>query len=274
MQNERRDMTTEQQNPNWRILLNEAITKPGIISQAYSKFWRYSTHNQLLALYQCLLRRLEPGPINTYAGWLAMGRQVQRGQKALVLCQPITYRQNTFTQAQDTVEAERTVMKGFVYKPRWFVLAQTSGDPVPEEPIPFWDKAKALAALGINQIAFDEVNGNIQGYATGNNISISPLAEHPQKTLMHELAHQVLGHTKEHNTSLSKALVEIEAECVAYLVGSVLNFGHQDESRGYIQHWLQHSGQDAIPEANAHRILKATNTILVAGRQDQTPEIL
>src|SRR5712691_8164124 len=76
--------------PKWSALLVEAVNKPGLIMQAYSAFHQYSLGNQLLALVQCQIRRLEPGPINTFPGWQALGRNVKRGERALVLCMPIT----------------------------------------------------------------------------------------------------------------------------------------------------------------------------------------
>jgi hypothetical protein len=38
-------------------------------------------------------------------------------------------------------------------------------------------------------------DGNCQGYARQRTIAVSPLAELPEKTRFHELAHVVLGHT-------------------------------------------------------------------------------
>jgi len=48
--------------PNWSALLIEAVTKPGLIMKAYSAFHTYSTGNQILALVQCQMRGLQPGP--------------------------------------------------------------------------------------------------------------------------------------------------------------------------------------------------------------------
>jgi hypothetical protein len=58
--------------------------------EAYSAFHQYSVGNQLLALVQCHMRGLQPGPINTFPGWQALGRNVKGGEHALVLCMPIT----------------------------------------------------------------------------------------------------------------------------------------------------------------------------------------
>lgn len=75
---------------DWAALLLDAVNKPGVISTAYSRFWNYSTGNQLLALWQCMLRGLEPGPINTFLGWIDLERHVKKGEKALTLCMPVT----------------------------------------------------------------------------------------------------------------------------------------------------------------------------------------
>src|SRR5438067_416194 len=77
---------------SWEQLLIDAIHTPGRIHAAYQAFHAYSFANQLLALGQCTLRGLEPGPISTYRGWTEKGRQVRLGERALTLCQPLVVR--------------------------------------------------------------------------------------------------------------------------------------------------------------------------------------
>ncbi|GIW56756.1 MAG: hypothetical protein KatS3mg082_3160 [Nitrospiraceae bacterium] len=74
---------------DWAAILRDAVTRPGIISTAYTRFWNYSVGNQLLALWQCALRGIEPGPIHTFKGWLRLGRFVRKGEKAITLVRPI-----------------------------------------------------------------------------------------------------------------------------------------------------------------------------------------
>src|SRR6266852_1092292 len=76
--------------PKWSALLVEAVNKPGLIMEAYSAFHNYSIGNQILALVQCKLRGLERGPINTFPRWQALRRTVKRGERALILCMPLT----------------------------------------------------------------------------------------------------------------------------------------------------------------------------------------
>ena len=111
------------------------------------------------------------------------------------------------------------------------------------------------------------MDGNVQGYAVRRRIAVSPLAEYPHKTRFHEIAHVVLGHTLGSDchdvASMPRSLQEVEAEGVAFLLCSILDLPGRDESRGYIQSWLE-GGQ--LPEKSAQRIFGVSQKILEAGR--------
>ena len=81
-------MNTE--HTKWTELLEMAVKQPGVLMKAYSAFHGYSLGNQILAMVQCQMRGIEPGPINTYPGWQKLGRQVRKGEKAIWLCMPLT----------------------------------------------------------------------------------------------------------------------------------------------------------------------------------------
>ena len=252
--------------PKWSALLVEAINKPGLIMEAYSAFHNYSIGNQILALVQCQLRGLQPGPINTFPKWQTLGRIVKRGERALTLCMPITRKQR-----EEESEEEHT-FTSFAYKPRWFVLSQTVVEEVEPAMVPEWDAEQALAALCIERVAFDKTDGNCQGFARKRQIAINPVAQLPYKTLFHELAHVILGHTTEADfadtETTPRNLREVEAEAVALLCCESLSLEGADYCRGYIQNWLyQGTGfdADAIPEKSAQKILRAADQILRAG---------
>ncbi len=165
--------------------------------------------------------------------------------------------------------AEVTTRTHFVYRPHWFVLSQTEGkDYIPAQ-LPEWSESIALDALNIERIPFRHTDGNAQGYAVHRQVAVSPIAFTPARTLMHELAHVVLGHTEElqrmddDDATTPRDLREVEAECVALICCSSLGLGGEEFSRGYVQHWLK--GQ-TIPERSAQRIFKAADQILKAGR--------
>lgn len=259
--------------PRWAALLVEAVNKPGLIMEAYSAFHHYSIGNQILALVQCHERGLEPGPINTFPGWQALGRNVKRGERALTLCMPIT---RTFrdedSEDSDTENHER-IFSSFMYKPRWFVLSQTVGDEFIPPCLPAWNAEQALAAMQIEQITFTHTDGNCQGYAKQRQIAINPVAQLPHKTLFHEAAHVVLAHTTESDSAdterTPKNLREAEAEAVALLCCEALNPEGAAYCRGYIQNWLYPNvgyNSAGIPEKSAQKIFHAADQILRAGR--------
>ena len=261
--------------PKWSALLVEAVNKPGLIMQAYSAFHQYSVGNQLLALVQCQIRGLDPGPINTFPGWQSLGRNVKRGERALVLCMPITRKhrdQESDGNGSEEANGEHAYT-AFVYKPRWFVISQTAGDEIASPRIPQWEADRALTALEIEEIAFTATDGNCQGFARNHQVAINPVAQLPHKTLFHEVAHVVLGHTTEGTFSdgelTPRNLREVEAEAVALLCCEALNLEGADFCRGYIQNWLcpavGYNG-DAIPEKSAQKIFRAADQILRAGR--------
>ena len=201
----------------WKSLLEQAVKEPGAVSKAYSAFWNYSTGNQLLAAIECALRNIPIGPLASFMGWKEKGRHVKRGEKAIGLWMPIT-RKRTEKKADSTEEQEAYTT--FIFRNHWFVLAQTEGAEYKPEPIPGWSKEQALSGLDIAEVPFSETNGNIQGYAIRRQVAINPLAEHPHRTLMHELAHVVLGHTAEMMSDSERTprnLEEAEAEATAML---------------------------------------------------------
>src|SRR5437867_1144081 len=257
---------TKDRSVNFSQLLNEAVTKPGTLMRAYSLFWNYSLGNQVLALIQANQRGIILGPIASFNRWKEIGRHVKRGEKAIELCMPVTVKRTIQETGADGQEAESEVaFTRFVYKRNWFMLAQTEGVPYSMPAIPAWDRTRALTTLNVQEILFEMLNGNCQGYAKGRQIAINPLAAMPAKTTFHELAHVELGHTSEavHDSdTLPRSLKEVEAESVALLCLESLGMDGADYCRGYIQNWL--SGA-TIPERSAQRIFAAADKILKAG---------
>lgn len=243
-------------------ILIEAVQNDGMISSAYSKFYRYSINNQLLAFFQCLQQGIDVGGIATYKKWKELGRQVKKGSKAIGLYMPVTYKK------VDEETGEERDHSFFAFKNNWFVFSQTEGETndVEDADIPNYDFAKALAELNITKVKFEDADFNCQGYAMKNKIAINPVAEFPHKTFFHEVAHNVLGHTDEKELSDNDKtpinIKEVEAESVAYILLSILNLDGKKQSRGYIQHWLKN---EKISDESTKAIFKAADKILKAG---------
>jgi antirestriction protein ArdC len=274
---------TERAGPDWAQVLVDAVNKPGVLSEAYSRFWNYSVGNQLLAMFECMRRGLQPGPIHTFNGWLEVGRHVKKGEKAITLCMPVSVKRRRTKKEPPSTSGEPDGagdedtpehITVFTYKPHWFVLSQTEGKEYVPTDLPGWSELRALQMLQIDRVAFTHPNGNCQGFARLRQIAVSPLAVLPHKTLFHELAHVVHGHTAEgifdDHERTPVSIREVEAECVALICCESLNLLGTAESRGYIQHWL--SGQ-TIPDRSAQKIFRAADTILKAGRPVISPDL-
>src|SRR5215467_10569849 len=257
---------TKERSVNFTQLLEEAVTKPGTLMRAYSLFWNYSLGNQILALIQSNNRGIPLGPIASFNRWKELGRHVKRGEKAIELCMPVTCKRTVTEQGPDGSETEAEVtFKRFVFRRNWFMLSQTDGAEYQMPGIPAWDRARALQTLNVEEIPFEMMNGNVQGYAKGRQIAINPVAQMPAKTTFHELAHVELGHTSEavHDSEqLPRNLREVEAEAVALLCLDSLGMDGAEYCRGYIQNWLR---GETIPERSAQRIFVAADRILKSG---------
>jgi hypothetical protein len=253
---------------DWEQLLDEALTASGSTQGIYDRFYPYSFLNRIFLRMQGVHE-----PVATYARWKALGRQVLKGSKAKEIIRPILvhvqHGEHEDGKGGEEREPEDRVI-GFKPVRCIFTVSETEGaDPPPPMQLPAWDLHAALNTLGIRQVPFDELNGNVQGYLSGVEIAISPVAVHPEKTLFHELGHVVLGHTLPHALGAYQAhrgIMEFQAESMAYL--TMHELGLLDEqsagaSRGYIQEWLDH---ERPPDQAIQQVFTATDRILKAGR--------
>jgi hypothetical protein len=171
--------------------------------------------------------------------------------------------------AANVAEESPPKRKIFIERPHWFVLSQTEGNAYTPLQVPEWNEALALRILLIGRIPFRHMDGNCQGYAVLRQVAVSPIAFMPHRTLFHEVGHVVLGHTEESQTlsdgdeKTPRDIREVEAECVALICSESLGLPGAEFSRGYIQHWLK---SRAIPEKSVHRIFRAADQVLRAGR--------
>ena len=257
-------MTTKDFTVDYSDLLSEAINKPGILSNCYSVFHNYSIHNQILAIYQLK----EISPINTFNGWKSLGRHVNKGEKAIFLWMPVGGYSKTVTDEVTGEEKKIFVGQRFMFTNKWFGLNQTSGKDLvkPENvKIPDFDFEPVYKKYGIKIGKYESVKGNSQGYADTEKrtIAINPLAKNPEKTIIHEIAHIALEHG-EKRKDLPREIMEVEAETVSYIVGSILKFDETilSSCRAYVQSWL---GENKLPEKNVKKILSVANEILKTG---------
>jgi hypothetical protein len=262
--------TPHDEHATFAALLQAAIDEPGKIHEAFRAFHSYSIGNQILAFIQCQQRSIQPGPLASFNRWKERGRHVRKGEKAIELVMPVTIKR---TIEHEQNEPEQVAFTRFVHRRNWFVLSQTDGADFAPEPLPAWDRARALQTLGMELIAFDHLDGNTWGFARGKQIAVSPLSPMPARTLLHEIAHVILGHTSEgveqDGPRTPRNLREVEAEGVALLCAAALRIDGAEYSRGYLQHWLD---GNEIPERSCQRIFKAADVILRAGSTESGAE--
>ena len=219
-----------------------ALTDDAARSEAMQKwftacatFYRYSLNNQLLILFA----RPDASLVAGYNDWKKRGRQVQRGEHGIPILAPCTYHEDPEN------DSSPIVVKGFrvVFV---FDVSQTDGEELPAQPT--WISPAREAELerrltdfahaqGI-RVETKELTGQTQGYSEGGSIVLSSHAG--TKTLIHEIAHEILKH---HGAMLDHRTRETEAEAVAYTVAC--HFGLPDlASPNYLA--LVHSDKDLI----------------------------
>ena len=255
---ERERLTT---HPEWADLLKVALEMPGEAGNTYNRFRRLSFGNQALLMMQGLYE-----PVHTYKGWLSLGRQVRKGSKAKSIYVPM------FRKREDSKGEEREYLSGFKLVPSMFGVSETDGEELPAWDPPTWSRAQALRKLKIQRKRYTLIDGNTQGYSMGQTLAINPVAVYPFKTLIHEMAHIVAGHTTEDQMAEyhhHRGRFEFEAEGTAYLImnelGALKQF-NAAESRNYIQTWLKDETPD---EKSVRRVFSTADKILRAGYPEE-----
>lgn len=179
--------------------------------EVYSKFHQYSIFNVFCIMMANPLATEVAG----FHRWKSMGRYVRKGEKGIPILAPILVNDDP-----NDADSEK-VLRGFkiVYV---YDVSQTDGEPLPEPPN--WkspQKNKELEEKLIQfaykrgiQVSVVKQHGEVQGVSKGGVIEVDPLAG--TKTLIHEVAHELMHHDE--NRLSESSLRELEAESVAFVV--------------------------------------------------------
>jgi len=230
-------------------------------------FHQYSIGNLLLIMQQCPHARAVAG----FRQWQARGRQVRKGERAIRI---FGFSQKKITEEDaHGEEAERRIPRFPVLSV--FDVSQTDAIDGVEDVELVHDLTGAtdhgvmdaltvfLAAEGWT-VARERLDGEKKGYARPSDrsvvVEVDVAPEQAAKTLIHETAHVVLGHTddlagyQEH-----RGVMETEAESVAYVVAGMLGFDTSAYSIGYIAGWAD--GDPERVKSAAARVLAAAHRI-------------
>lgn len=242
---------------DWREILNEALETPGAIGTQYSAFHSYSYLNRLLLLMQGARE-----PTASYKRWQALGRQVMKGSKGLVIVRPVTIK-------REDAEGNEVRFTRFKQVRGAFTYSMTEGEPLTIPETTEWSTERALRNLDIEQVPFDHIDGNPQGYSYERKVAINPVAKWPAKTTCHEIGHIELGHTADGNHAeylAHRGRFEFQAEATALLVTKEVGLSteQQDaESRGYLQGWMQGERPSAH---HIRQVFKCADAVIRAGQ--------
>jgi hypothetical protein len=212
-----------------------------------ARFHTYSPNNVWLILFNMPTASHVAG----FHAWHRFNRFVRKGEHGIPILAPCPYKSD---------EGENKIWFKVTYV---FDISQTDGEPLPPEPT--WKSPARLEELQdalldfarSKQIAVKiEDCGQAQGVSKGGEIILDPTAG--TKTLIHELAHELLH--KGNDNQLDRTTKEIEAEATAYAVAA--HFGLPDlASPNYI---ALCGGTAKDITARLHRIIKTASEIINA----------
>jgi len=224
-------------------------------------FWRYSFYNQMLIWCQ----RPDATHVAGFRKWKELGRTVKKGEKALWILAPMKK-----VVATDKENGEKVYgIRGF-RGVSVFDKSQTEGKALPESNFSITAQGEAPAQLILltrvaEHFGFSvEVTdtGGANGYVnTSKEIKLrqgnGTLAQ--AKTLIHEIAHGILGHPG--NGAITREMKELQAETTAYVVSQALGLETEKESFNYLTAW------SADDKDFAARLQEAANVAMGAAKK-------
>ncbi len=208
--------------------------------KASAAFWDYSWHNQMLIWKQ----KPDASFVGGFNTWLKCGRYVRKGEKGISILAPMFFKDKNASGD----EFKRVCFK-VVYV---FDISQTDGRPLPELPTKSsgergadmltrllrFAESRGIAVRFVDQCCLNGAAGSSRGKEIEIRTAETDIATQ-SATLAHEIAHSLLhwdadGHkiTTRDGKEIGKQQRELEAEAVAYVVGSY--FGIQSPSDFYL----------------------------------------
>jgi len=232
-----------------------------------SRFHTYSPNNVMLIMLQNPYATRVAG----YRAWQALDHQVMAKEQALRIFAPMTYKR------EDALEGERaSEVRGFKLVPV-FDISQTEGPELSEA----LSKLSGLAPAGVfatltefaSTIGFrvelpETLESGANGDTTHSLGRIRVVASNSEaqqvKTLAHEIGHALLHDPDVATTKeLTRGLMELEAESMAYVICAALGMDTSDYSFGYVAGWAG-GAPEAVQgiKASTSRIQRATSAVL------------
>jgi antirestriction protein ArdC len=241
-----------------------------------ARFHSYSFGNVLLIQIQ----RPDSIRVAGFRTWQSLGRQVRKGETGIKILVPHISRRKTSGEEQ-RIEDEREsedeplrgpgIIRGFGVG-TVFDVSQTDGPPLPEPPPVelvdgasevgmrlYVDLVDSLAEQGIpvQRAETGRANGSFDPLRKRIAIGFHIDGDQATKTLTHEAAHAVAGHT----AGMNSQDVETVAESAAYVVLNHYGIDSSGYSFGYVASWAQ---DKAVFKRNLAAIQETSHTIISA----------
>ena len=206
--------------------------------RAMSRFHSYSANNVMLIRWQF------PGAtkVASYPKWKALGRQVRKGEKGILIFVPFKRK------FEDDDGNEFTVVKGFGTG-YVFDISQTDGDPLPTVPIfDLEDETEVGNVLAERLKLFLQQEGvelvtedtkPAKGYYAPSKKLIALDVDLKGDQLVKTLTHEVVHYIADHNGFTSREDGETVAEGSAFVVLNHFGIDSSDYTFGYVAHWAE-----------------------------------
>jgi len=215
-----------------------------------SKFWQYSFRNQVLIGFQ----RPEATRVAGFHKWKTLGRFVKKGEHGILILAPMLVR------GKEEGSSEKELL-GFRAVPV-FDISQTEGKELPKlyhplkghAPEGVFVKARKFIQSKGYHVSFKITGEGLFGFVNSKKEIVLKLGESPAQdlnTLIHEMAHALLGHVGDEHVSRSHG--ELEAETAAWMVCRNLGLETGSSSFEYLASWSHGSERDRKLEEAATR---------------------
>lgn len=227
-----------------------------------ASFYNYSLNNQLLIWAQ--------KPTATYVAgfnaWKKLGRNVKKGEKGIQILAPMRIKATRFN---EDIEEEETVEFNRYRVTYVFDVSQTEGEAIPnmrefvktvQGETELYDMVKNISPFPVTELADC---GGADGYYNLKTKEIRISSQNPTShrllTLIHEIAHGLLHGDRK--TSPKKAIREVEAESVGFIVCHALGIDTSVNSLGYLASYGGRATMQLV-EDSKERINQAAKKIL------------
>ena len=222
-----------------------------------ARLHKYSFQNRCLIYWQCSQASVVGG---MKSFWNPMKRSVRKGEHGLKILAPLIKKVPVDGCNREVISKDgdsglfekdefagcRKVSRMYGYKTVYvYDVSQTEGEPLPEicKPLVGQNVLYVLFKHFVEDKGYDVVEKQIKakGCTDAKTVWInSDLEEaHKLKTLIHEYSHIVHGHLKILHLAADTQVLELQAECSAYLICKWLGLDTSSYSIEYLAYWTQ-----------------------------------